>query len=87
MFENRHYIIFNSSDVGLIDFNEVLETSAETCRFSVDGSKTFVKYEGEMPLSVSLLPEKSVEYSHSEILDILSGPEWSSPIEDLMDGN
>jgi hypothetical protein len=40
-----------------------------------------------MPLSVSLLPEKSVEYSHSEILDILSGPEWTSPIEDLMDGN
>jgi len=83
MFENRHYIIFNSSDVNLIDFNEVLETSAETCRFSVDGSKTFVKYEGEMPLSVFLLPEKSVEYLHSEILDILSGPDWSEPIEEM----
>jgi hypothetical protein len=83
MFESRHYIIFNSSDVNLIDFNEVLETSAETCRFSVDGSKTFVKYEGEMPLSVFLLPEKSVEYSHSEIVDILSGPEWSEPLEEM----
>ena len=83
MFENRHYIIFNSSDLNLIDFNEVFETSAETCRFSVDGSKVFVKYEGEMPLSVFSLPEKSVEYSHSEILDILSGSEWSESIEEL----
>jgi hypothetical protein len=83
MFENRHYIIFNSSDINLIDFNEVLETSAETCRFSVDGGRTFVKYEGVMPLSVSLLPEKSVEYSHSGMVEILSGSEWSEPIGEI----
>ena len=82
MFENRHYIIINSSDISLIDFNEVLETSADTCRYSVDGSQTFVKYEGDMPLSVFSLPEKSAEYNHSEILEILSGSDWTIPFDE-----
>lgn len=82
MFENRHYIIINSSDINLIDFNEVLETSPETCRYSIDGSKTFVKYEGDMPLSVFSLPEKSAEYNHSKILEILSGPDWTASLDE-----
>jgi hypothetical protein len=81
MFENRHYIIFNSSDIHLVNFNEVLETSPDTCRFSVDGSKTFVKFEGGIPGSVEAIEGRSMEYSHSEILDILSGPEWTSEDE------
>lgn len=83
MFENRRYVIINSSDVNLVDFNQVMETAPETCRYSVDGSKTFIKYEGSMPSSVFSLSEKSAEYNHSEILSILSTEEWTSPIEEV----
>jgi hypothetical protein len=36
-FDHRHYVIISSSDVSNIDFTQVMETSAETLRFSVDG--------------------------------------------------
>ena len=80
MFENRKYVIIPASEINNINFSEVLETSAETCRYSVDGTKTFVKYEGDMPSSVQGISGKSIEYSHDEILDILSTPEWTSAV-------
>jgi len=79
-FEIRNYIIFDTSETGIIDFTEVLETSAETLRLSVDETKTFVKYEGEtMPTSVSSLTTKEGPYSHEEILAILATEEWTNP--------
>lgn len=45
-YENREYMIFNVSELPQIDFSQVLETSAETVRKSVDGTKTFVKWDG-----------------------------------------
>tara|TARA_Y100000034_G_scaffold116876_1_gene155745 strand:- start:614 stop:1057 length:444 start_codon:yes stop_codon:yes gene_type:complete len=45
VFENRKYVIFEVSEIDAIDFSQVLETSAETLRKSVDETKTFVKYE------------------------------------------
>jgi hypothetical protein len=83
-FENRRYVIIPTSQINNINFSEVLETSANTCRYSVDGTQTFVKYEGNMPDSVIAIEDKSVEYSHSEILNILSTEEWTSPIEKIL---
>ena len=78
--DNRHYIIFDSSEINTIDFTQVLETSAETLRKSVDETKTFVKYEGaEMPTSVASLTSKEGPYSHEEILAILATEEWTDP--------
>ena len=79
-YEDRHYVIFNTSELPLIDFNEVMETSAETVRLSTDESKTFVKYEGEMPPSVQSLTTKTGPYTHDEILEILGTEEWTAPI-------
>ena len=42
---NRRYIIFDASEVGTIDFNQVLQTSAETLRLSIDETKALIKYE------------------------------------------
>lgn len=70
----RTYCIINSDEVSSVDFNQVLETSADTLRYSVDGTKTFVKYEGTQP---SFLSGKT-EYTHSEILAILATDEWTS---------
>ena len=82
-FENRKYVILTVAELSNISFGEVLETSAETCRYSVDGTKTFVKYDGAVPASLVSITNKSQEYSHFEILEILSTEEWSSPIESL----
>jgi hypothetical protein len=64
-------------EVDLIDFSQVHETSRETLRVSVDGTKSFVKYEIPQPSSISLLTTKSEEYTYTQILEILSGREWT----------
>lgn len=77
MSNSLNYIIFNTSELPLIDFQEVKETSEQTVRKSLDGTKTFVKWEGDTPDCVSNLSIKQGPYSHSEILVILSGSDWS----------
>ena len=42
---NRRYIIFDASEVVTIDFTQVLQTSAETLRLSIDETKALIKYE------------------------------------------
>ena len=78
-YPDRKYVIFEVSELSLIDFSQVEETSIETVRKSVDGLQTFVKYDGEQPSSVYALTTKSEEYTYEEILVILSGPDWTDP--------
>ena len=78
MYENRKYVIFNTSETGSIDFSQVMETSVNTLRLNISGSQTFVKYEGSQPSSVAGLSSKSNEYTHTEILNVLTGSEWVS---------
>ena len=77
-YENRQFMIFNVSELDNIDFNEVLETSKDTVRKSIDGTKTFVKWEGNIPSSVQSLTTKEGPYTYEEILTILQSPEWTS---------
>jgi len=82
MNNDRKFMIFNVSELGNIDFSQVQETSVETVRVSVDGNKTFVKWDGEeIPSSVNSLTTKVGPYTYSEILEILSTPEWTNPNE------
>ena len=79
-YENREFMIFNTSELNKINFNEVLETSEETVRKSVDETKTFVKWNGsEIPLSVQSLTTSEGPYTYSEILAILETEEWTHP--------
>ena len=41
----RKYMIFNISELNVINFTEVMETSVDTVRKSVDQTKTFVKWD------------------------------------------
>ena len=75
-YDNRHWVIISASDVSNIDFSQVKETSTDTLRYSIDGTQTFVKYDGDMPSSVNACSSKSQEYSHSEILAILHTSAW-----------
>ena len=76
-YENRKWVIIGASEVGSVDFSEVMETSANTLRYSVDETKTFVKFEGDTP---SFLEGKT-QYTHSEILTILAGEDWTEELE------
>ena len=78
-YENREFMIFNVSELNQINFNEVLETSADTVRKSVDLTKTFVKWDGTMPQCVSDLTTKEGPYTYDEILVILATPFWTDP--------
>jgi len=71
----RNYVIIDASEVSSVDFNQVLETSADTLRYNVAGTKTFVKFEGDTP---SFLEGKTAN-THSEMLEILAGEEWTGP--------
>jgi len=81
MYEQRNFMIFSTSETGSIDFTEVLETSSETLRLNVSGSKSFVKWDGDIPTSVSSLTTKEGPYTHQQILTILTGSEWADDLE------
>ena len=107
-YENRRYLIIPTSLTGSVDFNQVHETSAETLRLSVDGTKTFLKYDvTEVTASYtevypdpeteemvettieagvygrpSVYSEEYSEYTHSEILTVLSGADWTTPLDE-----
>ena len=44
-FENRRWLVLPSNLTGSINFNQVLEASPSTLRYSVDKTETFVKYD------------------------------------------
>lgn len=75
---DKNFMIFNISEIDLIDFNEVLETSKETVRVSLNGLKAFVKWYGNIvPVSVNNLTTKDGPYTYSEILIVLTNNEWT----------
>jgi hypothetical protein len=73
------YILFNTSDLSIIDFNQVAQTSVETLRYSVDGTKTIIKFKGATPSFLIGEPQ----YDREEILNILRGEEWFNPIAEI----
>jgi hypothetical protein len=73
---SRKYVIINADEVSSVDFSQVAETSADTVRYSVDGTQTFVKFDSDT--TPSFLDGKT-QYSHSEISTILATDEWTDP--------
>ena len=60
--------------VGNTFIDAAIETSKQTLRLSVDGTKTILKWDNETPE-----PFESMDtYTHAEILAELAGPDWTS---------
>jgi hypothetical protein len=74
---NRNYIIFDVSELDKVNFNEIIENSVDTLRYSLDHTKTFVKWDGVEPSFLNELTTKSQTYNVDEINNILIGPDWS----------
>jgi hypothetical protein len=72
---NLTYVILNASEVDNVDFDQVIQDSSDTLRYSLDGSKFLLKFEGDTPSFLIGEPQ----YEHAEILSILSGSDWTSP--------
>ena len=70
------YLILLTADLSNVDYSQVLETSENTVRYSLDGSKFLLKFTGDTP---SFLEGKQ-SYNYSEIINILNSSEWA--IED-----
>ena len=83
MYENRQYAIFSLTELNSIDFSSVCETSAETLPHNVAETKSFIKWDGDQPEFVNTLETLEGPYTYTEILDILSGEEWTAPMEEV----
>ena len=57
-----------------MDFDSVME-NVDTLRYSVDGTKTFVKFKGETPSEL----EGKTLYNQDEIRTLLATEEWTTP--------
>lgn len=78
-YKQRQFMIFNVSELPLINFSQVLETSINTVRKNVDGTKAFVKWNSDIiPECVEKLITKEGSYTYEEMLIILSTPEWTN---------
>ena len=72
------YLIFNISEIDKVNFEEVRETSKDTLRISIDGTKTFVKWEEDItPSFVSTLTTAEGTYNYEEIIEILNTDFWT----------
>ena len=77
--EHRNYVIFSTSELSVINFDQVLEDSVDTVRKSIDETKTLVKWDGEsIPSSVQQLTTSEGIYNNDEIFVIMNTDEWTS---------
>jgi len=67
------YVIYDMANVATIDFSQVGETSQDTLRLSIDGTKTVLKFTGETPSFLVGLQQ----YNHQEILAIMHSEDWT----------
>jgi hypothetical protein len=81
----RIYAIINITDLDLIDFSQIEETSSNTIRKSLDESQFVVKWqEGNEPTFITdgtVIPVGI--YTHSEALQLMGTDKWSQPIEEI----
>ena len=78
-YSNRTYAFANWSDIGYVDFSQVMETSATTVRKSLDNQLVILKwYTAATP---TFITDGSVTLSwsgsHSQCLQHLLGPNWT----------
>tara|TARA_R110002096_G_scaffold279136_1_gene473335 strand:- start:45 stop:293 length:249 start_codon:yes stop_codon:yes gene_type:complete len=82
MHNTKTYAVINLSDIGLIDFAQIGQTSASTVRKSLDDTQFVIKWEdGYTPTFItnaSVIPVGT--YDHHAILELMATDKWSEPI-------
>ena len=76
-YSNRKWVIVNVSDITDEMISSAIQSSINTLRKSLDGSKAILKFEGDTPSCFDGL----TTYNHSEILTELAKSDWTSSEE------
>jgi hypothetical protein len=78
---NLVYAIINISDINLIDFNQVAQTSADTVRRNIAQTQFVIKWNTEPTFIAdgSVVPVGT--YNHTAILELMATPEWTAEIQ------
>ena len=79
-FSNRRWVIIPATEVDNIDFSQVMESSPGSLRYSVDGSKTFIKYDiyvvEEDQIHTHINPETGEEETTTTLAGIYGRPDF-----------
>ena len=71
-YSNRKWVIVNVSDITDEMIDSAIQSSMDTLRKTLDGSKAILKWNGDIPSCFDGL----TIYSHSEILAELAKSDW-----------
>ena len=71
-YSNRKWVILNVSDITEEMIDSAIQSSMDTLRKTLDGSKAILKFEGDTPSCFDGL----TTYNHSEILEELAKSDW-----------
>lgn len=81
-FNNRTYATALMTDIGNVDFSQVMQTDASSVRKSIDETQFVLKWltdnEPTFITDGSVTPTWSG--THAECLTLMATPEWSEPI-------
>jgi hypothetical protein len=79
-YSNRTYAFANTSDIGSVDFTQVMETSANTVRKSVDESQFILKWHTADEPSFITNGDVTLAWSgtHAECLNRLTSSFWTN---------
>jgi len=79
MHNTKTYIVVNLTDLGLVDFSQVSETSQDTIRKSVDETQFILKWQhGQIPTFITddtITPVGT--YDHHAMLELMATPAWT----------
>jgi len=83
MHNSKTYAVINLTDISLIDFSQVAQSSASTVRKSLDDTQFVIKWQdGYTPTFImdgTVIPVGT--YDHHAILELMSTDKWSQPID------
>ena len=71
-YSNRKWVIVNVSDITDEMIFYAIQSSMDTLRKTLDGSKAILKFDGDTPSCFDGL----TTYNHSEILEELAKSDW-----------
>jgi hypothetical protein len=71
-YSNRKWVILNVFDITEEMIDSAIQSSMDTLRKTLDGSKAILKFEGNTPSCFDGL----TTYNHSEILEELAKSAW-----------
>ena len=72
-YSNRKWVIVNVSDITDEMLESAIQTSMDTLRKTLDGTKAILKWDGDTPTCF----DGMTTYNHSEILTELAKSTWT----------